>query len=258
MTPILELRNIQKSYRRRGERQQVLHGINLTIAPGECVGLVGRSGCGKSTLIKIIARLIDADDGTLLFDGEDVTQAKGAALRHLYDRLQIIFQLPQASFDPRHTIGWSIAEPLRAHGLSPADCHARVLSLLAQVGLPKAHAGRYPHEVSGGECQRASIARALALSPALLICDEATSALDVTVQQDIIALLRRLIADQQMACLFVTHDLALLPQIADRIVVLANGIVAESGDVSDIICHPQSMAAKELLSAACQLQENAL
>lgn len=251
---VLELQGIQKSYTRQGSEQAVLAGVSLTVAPGECVGLVGRSGCGKSTLVKIAARLLDADGGSILFEGQDVTQASGRTLRWLYDRLQVIFQLPQESFDPRQTLGWGIAEPLLAHGVGKEERRARVLSLLEQVGLPQSYEDRYPHEVSGGECQRAAIARAIALSPALLICDEATSALDATVQQDILALLQRLMKEREMACLFVTHDLALLPQLAQRTIVLQAGRIAEEGATEAIIRQPQSAAAKELLQAAMELQ----
>ena len=185
-----------------------------------------------------------------------MTAAKGKELRRLYDRMQVIFQLPQDSFDPRHTLGWSIAEPLLAHGVPKKTQRENIRSLLRQVGLPESYETRYPHEVSGGECQRAAIARALALSPSLLICDEATSALDATVQQDIVALLRELMRSRHMACLFVTHDLALLPQLAQRIVVLDAGRIAETGATESIIASPQSRAGQALLQAAASLQES--
>lgn len=254
MTNILELHGITKAYTQKGTVQHILSGIDLAIAPGECVGLVGRSGCGKSTLVKIVSRLLDADDGTILFAGKNVTRARGKDLRALYDRLQVIFQLPQESFDPRQTLGWSIAEPLLTHGVAKNERRETVRSLLAQVGLPQTYENRYPHEVSGGECQRAAIARALALSPAFLICDEATSALDATVQQDILALLRQLMKERHMACLFVTHDLALLPHLAKRTIVLSGGRLAEIGPTEELIAQPQSAATQELLQAVCQLQ----
>ena len=245
---LLELQNIVKSFQKDGAPVRVLDDVFLSVEEGKCLGLVGQSGCGKSTLSRIAARLTDADSGRILFDGSDITEVKGNELRSVYDRMQMVFQQPEASFDPRRLLGWSISEPLRRHGVSDDECRKRTAALLTEVGLDPAYAERYPHEVSGGECQRAAIARALALRPKLLICDEITSALDVTIQREITALIRSLI-DKGMTCLFITHDLALLPDVADSIAVMEKGRIVETGNVEDITSHPQSSAARELLEA---------
>lgn len=209
---ILEVRNVKKSF---GDKI-LFADINFTLAAGECLGIVGLSGSGKSTLAKIIARLIPSDDGQIFFCGEDISSSKG---NEFYKNMQMIFQNPEESFNPRRTLGASIAEPIKNY-LGGENLQSRVENLLMEVGLPKNYAKRYPREVSGGECQRAAIARAISVEPKLLICDEATSALDVTIATQIIALIKRLCTGKNIACLFITHDLALLPRIADRVLVL--------------------------------------
>ena len=245
---LLELQNIGKNFIKNGESVRVLDGVSLSVEAGKCMGLVGQSGCGKSTLSRIAARLTDTDEGRIILDGIDITQLDGKELRPVYERMQMIFQQPEESFNPRRLLGWSVSEPLRRHGVSEKEGIERAAALLEEVGLPAGYVDRYPHEVSGGECQRAAIARALAMKPQLLICDEATSALDVTIQREITALLRGLI-DKGMACLFVTHDLALLPDVADCVAVMDKGRIVETGDVYDIVKNPQSSAARELLAA---------
>ena len=209
---ILEVRNVKKFFGKR----IVLEDINFTLNAGECLGIVGLSGCGKSTLAKIIARLIDCDGGEIFLCGEDITHATG---NDFYKNMQMIFQTPEESFNPRRTLGASIAEPIK-NFLGGENLRGRVENLLMEVGLPKNYAERYPREVSGGECQRAAIARAISINPKLLICDEATSALDVTIQAQIIALIKKLCVEKNIACLFITHDLEILPRIADRVLVL--------------------------------------
>lgn len=240
---ILKVNGLNKYF---GQRH-VLDDINFDLNAGERLGIVGRSGCGKSTLVKIISRLIECDGGVIVFDNEDITQAEGSKLRAVYKKMQMIFQSPEDSFNPRRTLGWSIGEPLRSWSMPNVE--ARVEELLTVVGLPTEFVSRYPHEVSGGQCQRAAIARALALEPKLLICDEATSALDVTVQEQIVELLRRLSVDKGIALLFITHDLALLPRIVDRVLVMNAGRIVESGAVDDVIERPQSDWTRELMSA---------
>ena len=229
----------------------VLDGVSFSLDAGRRLGVVGRSGCGKSTLVKLITRMIDADGGRIVFDGEDITHSTN--LRAVYRKMQMIFQSPEDSFNPRRTLGWSIGEPLRNLGISNVD--SRVVQLLSEVELPGEIAGRYPHEVSGGQCQRAAIARAIAIEPKLLICDEATSALDVDVQAQVIALLRRLNAEKSIALLFITHDLALLPTIAERVLVMHDGRIVESGRVDEVIAAPQSEFTRELLAANLFLTE---
>ena len=248
MMALLELKNITKSLVKDGAAVRVLDDVSLTLEAGTCLGLVGQSGCGKSTLSRIVTRLTDADSGSILLDGMDITKLTGQALQPVYGRMQMVFQQPEDSFDPRWLLGRSIAESLRRHGTSEAECRERVKVLLEEVGLSAEYAERYPHEVSGGECQRAAVARALAREPQLLICDEVTSALDVTIQQEITALICGLV-EKGMACIFVTHDLALLPQVADFVAVMEKGKIVEEGAVTDIVENPQAEAARELMEA---------
>lgn len=212
---ILEVENVKKYFGKR----LILDDISFTVDAGECLGIVGLSGCGKSTLAKIIARLIPCDGGKIFLCGEDITNAAGNAF---YKNMQMIFQTPEDSFNPRRTLGESITEPIK-NFIGVDNLRGRVEELLIEVGLPKDYAKRYPREVSGGECQRAAIARAISISPKLLICDEATSALDVTIQAQVVTLIKRLCTEKNIACLFITHDLALLSRLADRVLELRNG-----------------------------------
>ena len=209
---VLEVKHLKKSF---GEKI-VLNDINFTIDAGECLGVVGRSGCGKSTMARIVARFISADGGQIILNGTDITNEKN--LKAVYKNMQMIFQLPEDSFDPRRTLGWSIGEPLRNYNFK--NVGDRIKNLLAEVGLPADFAERYPHEISGGQCQRAAIARAISISPKLLICDEATSALDVSTQAQVVKLLRRLCSEKNLAMLFITHDFSILPQISDNVLKL--------------------------------------
>ncbi len=212
---ILDVRHVKKYFGAR----LILDDVSFTIGAGECLGIVGLSGGGKSTLAKIIARLIPSDGGQIILCGEDITHAAGNAF---YRNMQMIFQTPEDSFNPRRTLGASIAEPIK-NFIGGENLRGRVEELLVEVGLPAAYAERYPREVSGGECQRAAIARAISVAPKLLICDEATSALDVTIAAQVVALIRRLCAERNIACLFITHDLTTLKKSADRVLVLEAG-----------------------------------
>ena len=212
---ILEVKHIKKYF----YKKLVLDDINFAIDAGEILGIVGLSGGGKSTLAKIIARLIPCDDGQIFLCGEDITHTTGNAF---YKNMQMIFQNPEDSFNPRRTLGKSIAEPIK-NFLGEENLRGRVENLLIEVGLPKNYAERYPREVSGGECQRAAIARAISIEPKLLICDEATSALDVTIAAQIVALIRKICTEKNIACLFITHDLTTLKKLADRVLVLEGG-----------------------------------
>ena len=212
---ILEVKGVKKYFGAR----LILNDISFTVDAGECLGIVGLSGGGKSTLAKIIARLIPSDDGQIILCGEDITNATGNAF---YKNMQMIFQMPEDSFNPRRTLGASIAEPIR-NFIGNDNLRGRVEEFLTEVGLPKDYAERYPREVSGGECQRAAIAKSISVAPKLLIFDEATSALDVTIQAQVVALIRRLCIEKNIACLFITHDLATLKKLADRVLVLEDG-----------------------------------
>ena len=238
---ILNVKHLSKNF----GSKKILDDLSFSLNAGECLGIVGRNGCGKSTTVKIVARLLEADSGQIILDGEDITHKKN--LRETYKKMQMIFQMPEDSFDPRQTIGWSIGEPMRNHKFDNID--EKIKNLLVEVGLTAEYKERYPHEVSGGQCQRAAIARAISLSPKLLICDEATSALDVTVQSQIIKLIRRLCIEKNIACLFITHDLALLPQIADKVIVMHGDKIIERGTPNDIINNPKSKFTQELISA---------
>lgn len=246
---VLEVRNLKKTFREAGRQKTAAEGVSFSLSAGDCLGLVGRSGCGKSTVVRLVARLLEPDEGEIILCGENITRLTGHRLADAYRNMQMIFQMPEDSFDPRKTLGWSIAEPLRNHGWPKAHRRARVEELLAEAGLDASFAGRYPHEVSGGQCQRAAIARAIALEPKLLICDEATSALDVTVQSRIVELVKKLCRKKKMACLFITHDLALLPGLADRVLVMHAGRIVEEGDAFKVVHSPESPYTKELLAA---------
>lgn len=210
---ILEVKNLKKNFFKGNKSITILDDVNFSIDAGECLAIIGPSGCGKSTIARIVAKLLPADGGEIFFCGQNVTNIKN--LKNFYKNVQMIFQTPEDSFNPRKTLGWSIAEPLKNFGVN--NISEKISNLLVEVGLNKNFAEKYPHEVSGGECQRAAIARAISLEPKLLICDEATSALDVTIQAQIVELIKNLCRKKNIACLFITHDLNLLPKIADKI-----------------------------------------
>ena len=216
---------------------------------GETLGIVGESGSGKSTLAKMITRLTDITDGTLKFQGKDITKLKQSQLRDVYGNIQMVFQNPAGSFDPRRTLGDGIGESLRNRGMKKADIAIRVKELLEQCGLEEELAKRYPHEVSGGQCQRAAIARALAVEPKVLICDEATSSLDVTIQKQIMELLEELKDTHGLSFIFICHNLALVQSFCDKVLVLYDGKVVESGKPDAIINEPKEAYTKKLVDA---------
>lgn len=251
MKPYLSVQNLTKTFeQKKSGTLTAVEGVSFSLCRGETLGIVGESGSGKSTLARLITRRIDPTGGTILLDGTDITRLKGKALRPVYRSMQMVFQHPAASFDPRRTLGDGIGESLWLSGCSKAETQRRVKKLLAGCGLPEAFARRYPHEVSGGECQRAAIARALAGDPAMLICDEATSALDATVQQQILSLLRRLQEERHLSYLFICHNLALVQSFCDRVLVMHDGRIVEEGTPDDILFHPTSDYTKELVEAA--------
>ena len=190
MSILLEAEHLTKIFTQRGKNPfKAVNDVSFTLKKGETLGIVGESGSGKSTIAKLLTRLTDITEGTLKFEGKDITRLKQSQLKEVYGDIQMVFQNPVGSFDPRRTLGDGIGESLRNRGMKKADVEKRVAELLEQCGLEKEYAKRYPHEVSGGQCQRAAIARALAVEPKVLICDEATSALDVTIQKQIMELL---------------------------------------------------------------------
>lgn len=250
MKPILEINNLTKTFVTEGKPDfTALDHVSFQLYPGETLGIVGESGSGKSTLAKTITRLIDATEGTVTLDGQDITKVNGKELRDVYKDIQMVFQTPVSSFDPRRTLGDGIGESLRNRGVSRKETEKKVLDLLEKCGLTAEFAGRYPHEVSGGQCQRAAIARALAIQPKILICDEATSALDVTVQQQIMELLKKLREESSISYLFICHNLGLVQSFCHRIVVMYEGKIVEAGTPDEVIMHPKSEYAKKLIES---------
>lgn len=252
MEPILKVNDLTKVFTRAGQPDfTAVNHISFALYPGECLGLIGESGSGKSTTVNMITRLLDATGGSIVLDGEDITDASGGELRKVYRKMQMVFQTPTDSFDPRRTLGDGIGESLRNSGLSRAETKREVAKLLTDCGLTPEFAGRYPHQVSGGQCQRAAIARALAIKPKLLICDEATSALDVTIQQEILALLNDLRSrhGEGLSILFICHDIALVQQFCDRVLVMYKGDIVEQGTPDDVIRNPKDEYTKRLIES---------
>lgn len=250
MEPILKVDNLTKIFKKRGQEDfTAVDHVSFTLNKGECLGIVGESGSGKSTIVKMITRLLDATEGTVTLNGEDVTKVKGKAQRELYKNIQMVFQMPFDSFDPRKTLGNGVGESLRNNGMSKEDTKKKVLELLKTCELDPEFADRYPHQVSGGQCQRAAIARAIAIDPEILICDEATSALDVTVQKQILALLKKLQKELGMSYLFISHDLAVVQQLCDKVIVLYHGKIVESGTPDQVISSPKDPYTKNLVAS---------
>lgn len=250
MKPILEVKSLKKVFHQRGKKDFVaVDNVSFALYPGEILGIVGESGSGKSTIAKLLTRLIDSTDGEIILDGQNITHLKGAALKEVYRKLQMVFQIPAGSFDPRKTLGSGIGESLKNKGMSKMRIRENVVRLLAQCNLPAEFSDRYPHQVSGGQCQRAAIARALAVEPRVIICDEATSALDVTVQKQVIDLLQSLKEEKKLAYLFICHNLALVQQLCDRVVILHDGKIVEQGTPNEVILHPQSEYTKILVDS---------
>jgi peptide/nickel transport system ATP-binding protein len=262
--PIVELEHITKRFpvkqgvfsRARGSVHAV-EDVNLTVYRGETLGIVGESGCGKSTTARLMLRLIDPTSGSIKFDGRDITGVSSRGLRPLRREMQMIFQDPYASLNPRKTVEQIVLQPFAIHGgVKRNEARLRVRELLQVVGLSPEHASRYPHEFSGGQRQRIGIARALALNPKLIVCDEPVSALDVSVQAQILNLLRSLQAEFNLTYVFISHDLSVMRQICSRIAVMYLGRVVELADSEQIFERPRHPYTSALISAVPRVATN--
>jgi peptide/nickel transport system ATP-binding protein/oligopeptide transport system ATP-binding protein len=244
--PLLTVEHLSKRF---PNGVQAVDDISLQVLSGETVGIVGESGSGKSTTAKLVLRLLDADSGTIRFEGLDLRAFRGAALRSVRRRLQLVPQNPQTSFNPRLTIGESIAFNLTVHGTPRKPARAHAMALLERVSVATGHASKYPHELSGGQLQRCAIARALATEPVLVICDEAVSALDKSVQAQVLNLFAELQRDSAIAFLFISHDLAVVEHVADRVIVMQHGRIVEEGSANQLWLHPSHEYTRALLDA---------
>ncbi|HWD81288.1 MAG TPA: oligopeptide/dipeptide ABC transporter ATP-binding protein [Kribbella sp.] len=250
---LLNLKDVRKYFGLRGAPWQkaravrAVDGVNLVVRKGETVGLVGESGSGKSTLARVATRLLDPTHGRVEIGGKDVTKLKGRRLRPVRRQIQMVFQDPQASLNPRQSVGTILSTPFLAQGIRPT--RAQLVELLEQVGLSEQHLVRYPHEFSGGQRQRIGIARALSVKPELLVCDEPVSALDVSVQAQVLNLLADLRDELGLSYVLVAHDLAVVRQVADRIAVMYLGTIVEEGPAAQVYESPAHPYTKALLSA---------
>ncbi|MEO5338408.1 MAG: ATP-binding cassette domain-containing protein [Magnetospirillum sp. WYHS-4] len=251
MTIILEAHGMEKSFRVKGGTVRALRGVDLAVREGETLALVGESGCGKSTLARALALIDPPDGGTLLFDGLPLNGLGRRALRPFRRALQMVFQDPYGSLNPRLAVGAIVAEPLVIHGIGSAvERRQAVAELLEAVGLHPEDANRYPHEFSGGQRQRIAIARALAPAPRIIVADEPVSALDVSVQSQILNLLLDLQEQRRIACLFIGHDLAVVRHIAHRVAVMYLGTIVEEGPADALFSRPRHPYTSILLAAA--------
>ena len=258
MSPLLAARGLTHTFHRRrglGRRVSVraVDGVDLDLERGECLALVGESGCGKTTLARCLSRLIEPDHGQVEFDGVDLLALEAPALRRMRRRIRMVFQSSSQAFDPRQTVGSAVAEPLRVHRLATGpEAAERVVALLDRVGLAASLGARYPHQLSGGQRQRVALARALATEPDLLILDEPVSALDLSERARILALLGDLRRQLGTTLLMITHDLATVGHVADRLAVMLEGRLVEEGATQPLLETPRHPYSRTLLAAVPQ------
>ena len=237
---MLEVNNLSKNFAGTGRETEftAVDGISFTLDAGECLDLIGESGCGKSTTARLITGLVQADAGSVLLEGEEILGRKGRRQREVYRKIQMVFQTPQDSFDPMQTLETGILEAFRNQGMSRKEACLHLPELLKKVELSSETAMRYPRETSGGECQRAAIARALAVQPSLLICDEATQ---------IVQLLKKLQREEGLAMLWIGHDLALVRELCSRVIVMRQGKIVEQGETREVLEYPKEEYTKLLM-----------
>ena len=250
MEPILDVRHVTKIYRENNRTPvTALDHVSFLLHSGEVLGIAGESGSGKSTMARVILGLTAPTEGSILLEGQEISSLRGRQQREVYRRIQMVFQSPAGSFDPRRTLGFGIGESLLNAGMPKSNVKQRVKELLSQCGLTEDFAARYPHEVSGGQCQRAAVARALAIEPRILICDEAASALDVTVQKQLMDLLQTLKAQHGLSILFISHNLALMQDFCDRILIMKKGRIVESGPTDQVLMNPKDAYTRFLIKS---------
>lgn len=250
MDCILKVEHLTKTFVSQGrDDYTAVDDVSFSMNYGEKFAIIGESGSGKTTIVNMITRLLDVTSGTVYLDGEEIINLSGKKLKPVYKKMQMVFQTPTESFDPRQTLGDGVAESLINHGMKRKEAMKEAENLLELCGLKKEFAKRYPHEVSGGQCQRVAIARAIAIKPKLLILDEATSALDVTVQKAILELLEELREERGMSYLFICHDIALVQNFCDRVLVMHQGKIIEEGSPDEVIRHPKETYTRRLIES---------
>ncbi|WP_294405946.1 ABC transporter ATP-binding protein [uncultured Clostridium sp.] len=247
---ILECKNIKKEFKKKDHVHKAADDISFELYCGECLGIVGESGSGKSTLAKMIMKLEKPDSGEIIVDGEDILKFKGRKVRDYYGVIQMVFQDAKGSFNPKMTIGSSIMEYIcNLCYVDKNERRKKVVKLLEEVGLNESHYDRYPHELSGGQCQRAAIARALSVHPKIIIFDEATSGLDVSVQAQVVELLKKTLDERDISYIFISHDLKLVSSFCGRIGVMYYGRLIECGKSYDVINNPKQDYTKLLIES---------
>ena len=253
--PLLQVQNLKKQYKQKENIVQAVDDVDISLQAGEILGVVGESGCGKSTLARCIIRLLDVDGGSILWQGSDISHYSEKKMRGLRSQIQMIFQNPYASFNPRFSVGHALQQVAKFYGLKPEEYQAKVKELLAYCDIDEELLERRPSQLSGGQLQRLAIVRALLPSPKLLIADEAVSALDVSIQESILVLLRDLRERYGIAVLFISHDLAVVKALCQRVVVMYRGRIVEEGDTQEIFRAPAHPYTRALLSARPRLGE---